>query len=96
MAARTLLCAAKNKFRLDAAKPTYQLENFGKTVPWDETFIAEMKRGLIACRVMLVKPSLIQIGKFADTNYLDSPSFSSTYVSIRYITILSHKPVKCS
>ncbi|KAF8244417.1 oligopeptide transporter [Wilcoxina mikolae CBS 423.85] len=52
MAARTLICAARSKFRLDAAKPVYQLEHFSRTVPWDENFIAEMKRGLIACRVI--------------------------------------------
>ncbi|MCJ1250448.1 hypothetical protein MMC30_007676 [Trapelia coarctata] len=52
MAAKTLLYASRNHFSLDAAKPAYQYEKFGKSVPWDDHFIAEMKRGLIGCRVL--------------------------------------------
>jgi POT family proton-dependent oligopeptide transporter len=30
----------------------YQMEKHGNSVPWDDIFVEELKRGLIACRVM--------------------------------------------
>lgn len=52
MATKTLLCAAKNGFKLENAKASYQNSQHGKTVPWSDGFVEEMKRGLMACRVM--------------------------------------------
>ena len=52
MAAKTLLCASRHDFKLDNARPLYQAEKLGRQVPWDDVFVSEMKRGLIACRVM--------------------------------------------
>ena len=49
---KTLLAAARGGFKLSSASPDYQLEHYGKTVSWDATFVWEMHRGLIACRVM--------------------------------------------
>jgi proton-dependent oligopeptide transporter, POT family len=56
MAAKTLLYAPKHGFKLDAAKPVFQAVKYGISVPWDYHFVAEMKRGLLACRVLLVVP----------------------------------------
>jgi len=53
-AAKVLAYAARDRFRLDAAKPTYQFERYGRSVSWNDHFIAEIKRGLIACKVMSV------------------------------------------
>ncbi|KAE8357813.1 hypothetical protein BDV27DRAFT_151002 [Aspergillus caelatus] len=47
-----LASSARERFRLDAAKPTFQAEKYGGTVPWDNLFILVMQRGLIACKVM--------------------------------------------
>lgn len=46
-----------NKANMDAAKPCYQ-EAVGckSAVPWDDVFVEELKRGLVACRVFLVFP----------------------------------------
>ena len=52
MAGKSLLCALKHGFNLDAARPAVQSERYGKTVPWDDHFISELKRGLLACRVL--------------------------------------------
>ena len=57
MAAKSLLCASRHDFKLDNARPLYQAEKFGRQVQWDDTFVSEMKRGLIACRVMSEYPS---------------------------------------
>ncbi|RYP71913.1 hypothetical protein DL771_004516 [Monosporascus sp. 5C6A] len=38
--------------RLDRAKQSYQMERHGSSVPWSDDFVAELKRGLIACRVI--------------------------------------------
>ncbi|KAL2198321.1 oligopeptide transporter [Corynascus similis CBS 632.67] len=47
-----LTLAARNGFRLDHAKPSYQLTKNNRPVPWDDTFVNELKRGLLACRVI--------------------------------------------
>ncbi|KAL2257918.1 hypothetical protein VTK26DRAFT_8974 [Humicola hyalothermophila] len=47
-----LTLAARNGFRLDHAKPSYQLSTQSRSVPWDDTFVDELKRGLVACRVI--------------------------------------------
>ncbi|KAI9679130.1 MAG: hypothetical protein M1822_007340 [Bathelium mastoideum] len=52
MAAKVLACAVRNDFQLENTRPTVQVEKYGKEVPWTDTFISEMKRGLIACRVI--------------------------------------------
>ena len=54
-ALKVLALAARHRFNLDHAKQSYQLRT-GGSVPWDDTFVDELKSGLIACRVMFVKP----------------------------------------
>ncbi|KAH6683382.1 putative peptide transporter PTR2 [Halenospora varia] len=47
----------KNR-NMDAPKPSYQ-EEFGRqgqTLPWDDLFIDELKRALVACRVFVFYP----------------------------------------
>lgn len=51
-ASKTMLCAAKNGFKMDRARPLYQQEKFGRSVPWTEEFVEEIRKGLVACRVM--------------------------------------------
>jgi len=51
-AARALLCAARAGFKLNNAIPGYQQNHHQRTVPWNNHFIEELKRGFIACRVM--------------------------------------------
>lgn len=53
-AGRTLLCAANNGFKLDHAKPSYQESKFERTVPWNDDFVEEIRKGLVACKVMYV------------------------------------------
>lgn len=39
----------------DAAKPSFQAQlGSGSTVPWDDKFVDEMKRALLACKVFAV------------------------------------------
>lgn len=51
-ASRTIVCAAKNGFKLDHAKASYQLASVGRTVPWSDGFVEEIREGLVACKVM--------------------------------------------
>lgn len=51
-AAKTLVAAARGGFTFSNATPEHQLEHRGKIVSWDNRFVLEMRRGLIACRVM--------------------------------------------
>lgn len=56
LAGQTMACAAKNGFNLDHAKATYQESRFGRMVPWSDRFVEEIRKGLVACRVMYVSP----------------------------------------
>ena len=54
---RALWVGVKNKGNMDAAKPSYQEEHGHKgSSPWNDQFIEELKRALIACRVFLFYP----------------------------------------
>jgi POT family proton-dependent oligopeptide transporter len=47
-------CAARNKFSLDAARPQNQVY----PVDWDDKFVTDLQRGLIACRIFAFYPIL--------------------------------------
>lgn len=54
---RALWIALMNKGNLNAAKPSYQ-EEYGRryATPWDDLFIEELKRALVACKVFAFFP----------------------------------------
>ncbi|KAB8244836.1 hypothetical protein BDV35DRAFT_406446 [Aspergillus flavus] len=54
--AKVICFSARDRFRLDAAKPSYQAEKCHREVDWDDLFVSEIKRGLSACKVMFVFP----------------------------------------
>ncbi|KAJ5823701.1 Proton-dependent oligopeptide transporter family [Penicillium robsamsonii] len=43
-------------FKMDAAKPDAQLHQHGRQVPWTDSFIEEIKRSLLTCRVLILFP----------------------------------------
>ncbi|DAA72886.1 TPA_exp: hypothetical protein A8136_5330 [Trichophyton benhamiae CBS 112371] len=43
----------------DAAKPAYQAATYGREVEWTDQFVSEMKKGLIACKVIQLTNNLI-------------------------------------
>ncbi|KAJ6189898.1 Proton-dependent oligopeptide transporter family [Penicillium mononematosum] len=43
-------------FKMDAAKPDAQLHQHGRQVPWTDSFVEEIKRSLLTCRVLLLFP----------------------------------------
>ncbi|KAJ5519177.1 oligopeptide transporter, partial [Penicillium expansum] len=51
-AGKVLVYSARERFRLDAAKPAFQAEKYRRTVSWDNLFVLEIRRGLKACKVM--------------------------------------------
>ncbi|KAJ5313052.1 hypothetical protein PENANT_c018G03468 [Penicillium antarcticum] len=54
---RALWIMIRNR-NMDAPKPTWQAENLGvqASLPWDDHFIDELKRALVACRVFAFYP----------------------------------------
>ncbi|KAI4146594.1 MAG: hypothetical protein L6R39_003406 [Caloplaca ligustica] len=52
-AVQVALCAMRSGWKLDSTKQSYQLSHFNMTVPWSDSFVDELKRGLMACRVIL-------------------------------------------
>lgn len=39
-------------FKMDAAKPETQLHQHGRQVPWEDSFVEDLKRCLLTCRVL--------------------------------------------
>ena len=57
--------------KLDAARPSYQAANGGKySTPWSETFIDELKRALVACRVFVFYPIFWVIYNQLSSNFV--------------------------
>lgn len=46
-----LSCAIKGGFDLNAATPRAQLEKHGRTVPWDDQYIEDLRQALQVCKV---------------------------------------------
>ncbi|KAK3358787.1 peptide transporter PTR2-A [Lasiosphaeria hispida] len=51
-AGKVVQYAVRGRFRLNAARPAYQAEKWGRVVNWDDEFVSEIGRGLKACVVM--------------------------------------------
>ncbi|KAK1845505.1 oligopeptide transporter [Colletotrichum chrysophilum] len=51
-AIKVMSIAARNGFNLDHAKQSYQMEAHGPSVSWGDKFVDELRRGLLACRVI--------------------------------------------
>ncbi|PGH15426.1 hypothetical protein AJ79_02402 [Helicocarpus griseus UAMH5409] len=53
---KAIFIMVKNR-NMDAPKPSYQAEYYGtQTVPWDDHFVDELKRALVACQVFAFYP----------------------------------------
>ncbi|MCJ1265026.1 peptide transporter ptr2 [Lobaria immixta] len=52
-AVKVALCAVRSGWKLENAKQSYQMVHSGETVLWSDKFVDELKRGLLACRVIL-------------------------------------------
>ncbi|KAF8465917.1 putative MFS peptide transporter Ptr2 [Kalaharituber pfeilii] len=56
-AGKAFIVGLKAKGNMEAAKPSYQIQHYGSSsVTWDDNFIDELKRALIASRVFLFYP----------------------------------------
>lgn len=54
---RAMWIGLTHKFNMDAAKPSYRDEFGGSyATPWDDQFILEIKRALVACKVFVFFP----------------------------------------
>ena len=53
-AVKVALCAVRSGWKLENAKQSYQIAHFSETVLWSDKFVDELKRGLLACRVMYI------------------------------------------
>ncbi|KAF3799835.1 putative peptide transporter ptr2 [Colletotrichum gloeosporioides] len=51
-AIKVMSIAARNGVNLDHAKQSYQMEAHGASFPWGDKFVDELRRGLLACRVI--------------------------------------------
>jgi POT family proton-dependent oligopeptide transporter len=49
-----LRCGTTGGFKMDAAKPDEQLQRHGRRVPWTDSFVEDIKRSLLTCRVLYV------------------------------------------
>ncbi|KAK6951346.1 hypothetical protein Daesc_007880 [Daldinia eschscholtzii] len=52
-AGKILALAARSRFHLSAADPSYQSFHYNRTVPWTAAFVHEIRRGLRSCRAVI-------------------------------------------
>jgi len=57
--------AVKNGWKLDAAKPSRS-----PNVPWDDQFVEEFKRGLVACKVLSQSATCLNCRSFSSTRFI--------------------------
>ncbi|KAF3482143.1 PTR2-domain-containing protein [Arthroderma uncinatum] len=74
-----LACAIKGGFNLDAAQPEAQLEKHGRTVPWDNQFIEDLRQALKACRVWAMYPIIWLCYDQNQTNLVSQAGQMVTY-----------------
>ncbi|KAK2861414.1 hypothetical protein FQN49_004219 [Arthroderma sp. PD_2] len=53
---KVILIGLKNRGNLDAARSSYQRAHGGRVFPWDDQFVEEIRRALVACRVFIYFP----------------------------------------
>ncbi|KUL84382.1 hypothetical protein ZTR_06329 [Talaromyces verruculosus] len=93
-AGSVLSCAIRGHFQLDAAMPSYQREHFARDVSWDENFVDEIRRGLVACRVMLGFILFFTCLSQASNNLISQAGQMKTY-GIPNDTITAMNPIFC-
>ncbi|KAF2794545.1 oligopeptide transporter [Melanomma pulvis-pyrius CBS 109.77] len=52
-ASRVIWIACRSNFRLDAANPSPESVDSNRSIPWESSFVDEIRRGLKACRVII-------------------------------------------
>ncbi|PKX89838.1 putative POT peptide transporter [Aspergillus novofumigatus IBT 16806] len=77
-AIRVLWISLKNNCNMDAARP-FAMEATGAHVCWDDTFVDELKRALVACRVFLLYPIFWLCNGQANNNLVSQASSLKTY-----------------
>ncbi|KAJ7482017.1 peptide transporter PTR2-A [Mycena latifolia] len=77
-AMRAFWLGIRGGFKMDAALPAVQASKHQRTVRWDETFIHELKRGLLACRVFLAWPFLLLCQSQMGTNLVSQAGTMET------------------
>ncbi|KAJ7234447.1 POT family-domain-containing protein [Mycena rebaudengoi] len=78
-AMRAFWLGARGGFKMDAARPAVQAEKYQRTVQWDDIFIEELKRGLLACRVFLAWPMLLLCQSQMTTNLVSQAATMETH-----------------
>ncbi|KAL1953755.1 hypothetical protein VTO42DRAFT_2286 [Malbranchea cinnamomea] len=54
---RVIWIGLKHRGNMEAAKPSYQQEHHGNhSRPWDDRFVEELRRALVACRIFVYYP----------------------------------------
>ncbi|KAF1947027.1 oligopeptide transporter [Clathrospora elynae] len=71
--------ACRSDFQTDNAKPGPQLAKYGRTVSWDDKFIDDLKRVLLACRVSLGLPIFWLCWGQAFNNLISQAAQMQTY-----------------
>lgn len=55
---------------MDAARPDSQRNNRGREVEWSDSFIEELKLGLVACRVLFVLRACTSFITFSEASFV--------------------------
>lgn len=72
---RIMWCAAKNGFNMDTARAQGQTTSAG----WDDKFVTDLQRGLIACRIFALYPVLWVCHLQVNNNLVSQAAQMETY-----------------
>ncbi|KAJ6617114.1 POT family-domain-containing protein [Mycena sp. CBHHK59/15] len=78
-AVKALWLGLRGGFKMDAALPAIQAQKHHRMVRWDDKFIQELKRGLLACRVFLPWPFLLLCQSQMSTNLVSQAATMETH-----------------
>lgn len=92
---KAMWIGARNGFKMDAAKPSYQAAHGQKydTSKWNDLFIDEVKRGLIGCKVFVIYP-IYWVGVLIAISVSDRLLTFNRLCTVRCSTISSPKLVR--
>lgn len=79
---RAMWIGIVNKGQMNVAKPSYQ-EEYGRRhkTPWNDLFVDEVKRGLVACRVFVFFPIYWVVYSQMLNNFISQGKPSFPYLS---------------
>lgn len=76
---KVLAIGVKSGFKLDSAKPSVRAQQSQGAVPWNDAFVDEVKRALVACKVFVAYPIYWVVYGQMITNFVSQAGTMNTH-----------------